>query len=583
MKSITISLLLFVIYTIFGVYSLTLNVSPSVVQDSNTQINIAWSGLATATQYDVVCIYSPSTTDPKYPNGYISLSNSTTWKQGLGSISFPLLNVRSDYIFRIWTPGTTQPTISITTNVTLSIAATSNVVTFQNPNEPGKAYLSMTNDTSEMRLNFVSGTDDTPMVFYGTDSSNLDNFVTGTSVTYSIDQMCGYPANSTNYFKDPGYTHDVVMTGLQPLTTYYYYYGSKADGFSSVFTFVSQSNTNTEAFVVAFGDLGANFPFVAAVETQFPSTQTVAGIYNTVKLPYRLSPFYQVSSRNAPDQANQPPAWSVLHIGDISYARGKAFVWDYFLDSIEKVSSQVPYMVSIGNHEYDYTGQPFAPSWSNYGTDSGGECGVVYQTRFHMPGDDNIPTRNLWFSYEQGPIHFTVMSAEHDFLEGSEQWNWIKQDLASVDRTRTPWLVFSGHRPLYTSSLQGTDLMRENLREAFEPLLVQYDVNLCLYGHVHTYERTCGMVNFTCASDDNLAPVHVVIGMSGNTWQVPWQGPDIASGYGHANQPDWSVFRAINYGFSRLYANTTDLFFEFVGNSRFEVHDSFHLHSKYSK
>jgi len=66
----------------------------------------------------------------------------------------------------------------------------------------------------------------------------------------------------------------------------------------------------------------------------------------------------------------------VLHIGDISYARGYAFLWDYFFHNIEPVASAVPYMVCIGNHEYDYYGQPFAPSWSNYNSDSGGECGT---------------------------------------------------------------------------------------------------------------------------------------------------------------------------------------------------------------
>jgi hypothetical protein len=45
-------------------------------------------------------------------------------------------------------------------------------------------------------------------------------------------------------------------------------------------------------------------------------------------------------------------------------------------------------------------------------------------------------------------------------------------------------------------------------------------VNLALWGHVHKYERTCGLNNFVCADDDSQAPVHVVIGMAGNDYQV---------------------------------------------------------------
>lgn len=33
---------------------------------------------------------------------------------------------------------------------------------------------------------------------------------------------------------------------------------------------------------------------------------------------------------------------------------------------IEPISSQLAYMVGIGNHEYDYYLQPFRPWWSNY-------------------------------------------------------------------------------------------------------------------------------------------------------------------------------------------------------------------------
>lgn len=58
------------------------------------------------------------------------------------------------------------------------------------------------------------------------------------------------------------------------------------------------------------------------------------------------------------------------------------------------------------------------------------------------------------------------------------------------------------------------------LRASLEPLMVQYNVNLALWGHVHKYERTCGVIDFACLPEDSQAPVHVVIGMAGNTDQV---------------------------------------------------------------
>lgn len=57
-----------------------------------------------------------------------------------------------------------------------------------------------------------------------------------------------------------------------------------------------------------------------------------------------------------------------------------------------------------------------------------------------MPGEDPS-TRNLWYSFNQGPIHFILMSSEHDFTQGSAQYKWILNDLAAVDKEVTPWIV----------------------------------------------------------------------------------------------------------------------------------------------
>jgi len=76
---------------------------------------------------------------------------------------------------------------------------------------------------------------------------------------------------------------------------------------------------------------------------------------------------------------------------------------------IQPVATAAPYMVGIGNHEfvfskpmlddwaywdanrYDYMYQKWAPKWGPYGNDSGGECGIPYSSRFHMP---NSPPAN---------------------------------------------------------------------------------------------------------------------------------------------------------------------------------------------
>ncbi len=53
----------------------------------------------------------------------------------------------------------------------------------------------------------------------------------------------------------------------------------------------------------------------------------------------------------------------ILHIGDISYANGNGALWDTFMTQVQSIAAHVPYMVGIGNHEYDHeTGGDKDPS-----------------------------------------------------------------------------------------------------------------------------------------------------------------------------------------------------------------------------
>ena len=55
------------------------------------------------------------------------------------------------------------------------------------------------------------------------------------------------------------------------------------------------------------------------------------------------------------------------------------------------------------------------------------------------------------YSFDYGSIHFMMMSTEHNFTQGSRQYEWMEQDLKNVNRSLTPWVVIAGHRAMYTS------------------------------------------------------------------------------------------------------------------------------------
>ena len=64
---------------------------------------------------------------------------------------------------------------------------------------------------------------------------------------------------------------------------------------------------------------------------------------------------------------------------------------------------------------------------------------------------------------------------------GSEQHAFVLRDLASVNRSLTPWLVVGGHRPFYIDSTNnmepdGDQPVATALREAFEEAFFKYQV-----------------------------------------------------------------------------------------------------------
>ena len=90
-----------------------------------------------------------------------------------------------------------------------------------------------------------------------------------------------------------------------------------------------------------------------------------------------------------------------------------------------------------------------------------------------------------------------------DAVAGSEQHDFMRADLARVNRSHTPWLVVGGHRPFYIDSTSkgkpdSDQTVADDLRSAFEDLFLQYSVDLTLHGHHHSYQRSCPVFESSC-------------------------------------------------------------------------------------
>ena len=117
------------------------------------------------------------------------------------------------------------------------------------------------------------------------------------------------------------------------------------------------------------------------------------------------------------------------------------------------IASKVPYMVSIGNHEYDHTsdcnnggldvsgvgGDGYHPVWGNQGDDSNGECGAPTYYRFNASlGGNSI----FWYSFDYNSVHFIMLSSEHNYSANAPGYQWLVSDLETVNRTKTMWDIF---------------------------------------------------------------------------------------------------------------------------------------------
>ncbi|KAL4306456.1 purple acid phosphatase 23-like isoform X1 [Arachis ipaensis] len=224
---------------------------------------------------------------------------------------------------------------------------------------------------------------------------------------------------------------------------------------------------------------------------------------------------------------------------------------------MEPLTSKILMMVIEGNHEIE--------------PQVNGITFKSYLTRFAVPAEESGSKSNLYYSFDAGGIHFIMLGAYADYNSTGAQFAWLKQDLQSLDRSVTPWLVASWHPPWYNSYASHYQEF-ECMRLEMEALLYQYGVDIVFNGHVHAYERMNRVYNYT---SDKYGPVYIIVGDGGNIEKVdvdhdddpgkcPSPGDNIpeiglvchlnfssspAKGnFCWSKQPEWSTFRESSFG-----------------------------------
>ncbi|MEY9213129.1 hypothetical protein ABH917_002575 [Thermobifida halotolerans] len=194
--------------------------------------------------------------------------------------------------------------------------------------------------------------------------------------------------------------------------------------------------------------------------------------------------------------AAAPDAALTVHSGDLVNSANSDSEWAEWYAAVGDESATMNHITTPGNHEY--SGWSLSGHWNRQFPGAG-----------NGPGDDDLDD-TVYYTDFQG-VRFVVLNSNYrnapwfdvtDWLE--DQGHWLERVLADNPNR---WTVVTFHHPVFANSPSRDN---RSLRSEWLDILEEYDVDLVLQGHDHSYGRG----NLTAHRTDDPAvqtgPVYVV-------------------------------------------------------------------------
>ncbi|MFN3342782.1 MAG: metallophosphoesterase, partial [Flavobacteriales bacterium] len=254
--------------------------------------------------------------------------------------------------------------------------------------------------------------------------------------------------------------HEVVITGLQPETKYYYEIGDNTTWYgSSSFQYFQTLPLEGKVAPYLFWVIGD------------------AGTGNDNQRAVRDAMLHYAGSSHF-------DAWIML--GDNAYEGGSDSEYQngVFGNMYESILSRTVVWPTPGNHDYN-NHIPFSPA-------------PAYYDIFNLPASGEaggLPSgTEKYYSWNYGNVHFISLdSYDEDRSPNAAMATWLQADLAANTQ---PWVIAYWHHPPYTKGSHDSDnpwlydFELPQIRQNIVPILEQYGVDLVLNGHSHCYERS---------------------------------------------------------------------------------------------
>ena len=312
--------------------------------------------------------------------------------------------------------------------------------------------VSLTPGADETQLNFAWYSKDadgaaTPVVHFGTDRNNLASFEGASAAVDS--SLTDGEAYSYNH---------VTVTGLQPNTTYYYT--------------VEKSGAETEVQTYTTGDfesaqiLYVGDPQIGASKGQPQNGEELVADSGAANTAARNDGFAWDRTLDIAVEQN-PGLDFVISAGDQVNKTGQAKEEEYAGYLAPDALASLPVATTIGNHDSlnpDYMYHFYNPNQTGYGeTEAGGD---------------------YYYSYGSGL--FIVLNANNYNVAEHEQ---ASRESVASDPDAT-FRIVTIHQDIYGSGLDHSDTDGMILRTQLTPIFDEYDIDVVLQGHDHTYSRT---------------------------------------------------------------------------------------------
>lgn len=312
--------------------------------------------------------------------------------------------------------------------------------------------VSLTPGADETELNFAwyardDGSAATPVVHFGTDKDALTAY-TGTSAAVDDSLTAG-----EKYV----YNH-VTVTGLQENTAYYYT--------------VEKNGVQTE-----------------------PSVYTTHS-FSTVKMLYVGDP--QVgASKGQPQNGEELEADAGAAN---TAARNDGFAWNRTLEIAAAQNPDLGFIISAGD-QVNKTGQPKEEEYAAYlaptvlqslpvATTIGNHDSLNpdYQYHFNNPNATSYGATQAGgdYYYSYGAGLFIVLNTNN--YNVAEHEKTIAEAVASAPDAA--WRIVTIHQDIYGTGLDHSDTDGMILRTQLTPIFDEYDIDVVLQGHDHTYSRS---------------------------------------------------------------------------------------------